>query len=209
MFSLDNIQQIQQTIALFIAYVPSVTILGFFEAWMATMAGDETAEEQGFLTLNPLKHVDLFGLIFIVLIKWGFGQRIPTNPANIKSPYRNLKYFAVVFSKPFMSFILIIATFISWIVFKNSISADPSSAMIAIEWIISAFLRLNVTYFVIYTILGIANILTEFLLPDVYSRSLSVNIIVSVVFPIALYIALQPYIYLGLEMATKNIINLF
>ena len=39
---------------------------GFIQAYFAKLMGDTTAEEDGFLTLNPLAHVDLVGLLTIL-----------------------------------------------------------------------------------------------------------------------------------------------
>ena len=39
---------------------------GFFQALLAKLMGDSTAEEDGFLTLNPIAHVDLVGLLTIL-----------------------------------------------------------------------------------------------------------------------------------------------
>ncbi len=55
--------------------------------------GDETAKLQGRLTLNPLKHLDLFGSIILPLILvlthspflFGWAKPVPYNPANLRN----------------------------------------------------------------------------------------------------------------------------
>ena len=39
---------------------------GFIQALFAKLMGDTTAEEDGFLSINPLAHVDLVGLLTIL-----------------------------------------------------------------------------------------------------------------------------------------------
>ena len=209
MFNLSSIQHIQQFIALFIAYVPTVTIIGFIEAWVITLFGDDTAEENGFLTLNPMRHIDILGLVFLFLINWGFGQRVPYNSVNIKSPYRNLKFVGIVFTRPIVSLLLaILAMFTLLFLTGGNITTvlnNTSSIKLALINATVAFLYLNTIYVVIYSILGLATILV----PDAYNRSLSVTLIVSVVFPMILFLALQPYIQPALNILLHSIINLF
>ena len=60
---------------------------------VALFFGDKTALYEGRLTLNPLKHIDWFGSvflpIFLVLIKAGFiigwAKPVPYNPYNLKN----------------------------------------------------------------------------------------------------------------------------
>ena len=54
---------------------------GFAQAFMAKRMGDSTAEEEGFLTLNPVAHIDVMGLLIILgvffLIAGFFSGSIP------------------------------------------------------------------------------------------------------------------------------------
>lgn len=46
---------------------------GFFQALIAKLMGDDTAQQDGFLTLNPLVHVDLFGILAMIGIFFVLG----------------------------------------------------------------------------------------------------------------------------------------
>jgi len=64
--------------------------LSFHEAahaWMANRMGDPTARNLGRMTLDPTKHIDLFGVISFLIIGFGWGKPVPTNPRN----YHNYK----------------------------------------------------------------------------------------------------------------------
>lgn len=213
MFNLDSIVQVQIFIALLISYVPTVTISGFIEAWAITLAGDDTPEEAGFLTLDPLRHIDPLGIFFLFLIKWGFGQRVPFNPANITGPWRALKLAAVAFIRPLVHIALILVSLLALTLFKtpdaSSLFVEASTVKAALYLIVATFLSLNLTFFAIYSILGLATLLVELLLPDMYNRSLSVNLVVYVVFPMILFMALQPYIQGFINILIRNAANLF
>ena len=54
----------------------------------ANAVGDPTARWMGRITLNPLKHLDLFGSIALLLVGFGWAKPVPINPRNFRS-YRS------------------------------------------------------------------------------------------------------------------------
>lgn len=52
----------------------------FAHAWMAKKLGDDTAEYQGRLTLNPLAHLDPIGGLCLLLTGFGWAKPVPVNP---------------------------------------------------------------------------------------------------------------------------------
>ncbi len=50
----------------------------------AKLLGDDTAERQGRITLNPFAHLDLFGTIGIVLFRIGWAKPVPVNTARCR-----------------------------------------------------------------------------------------------------------------------------
>ena len=54
-------------------------------ALSAHWLGDDTAKEQGRISLNPLRHLDLFGTIFMLLAGFGWAKPVPINPNNFKN----------------------------------------------------------------------------------------------------------------------------
>jgi Zn-dependent protease len=62
-----------------------VIALSFHEAahaWMANKMGDSTARNLGRMTLDPTKHIDIFGVISFLIIGFGWAKPVPTNPRN-------------------------------------------------------------------------------------------------------------------------------
>ncbi len=57
----------------------------FSHALVGTLLGDTTAKRMGRLTLNPMSHVDAFGLIALVTIGFGWGKPVPFNPYNLRN----------------------------------------------------------------------------------------------------------------------------
>ena len=54
--------------------------------WVAYKLGDPTARNLGRLTLNPLKHLDPIGFLFMLLFGIGWAKPVPINTRNFKNP---------------------------------------------------------------------------------------------------------------------------
>ncbi len=70
---------------LLIALVISLTFHEFGHAFVAKSYGDNTAERAGRLTLNPLAHIDVMGLLMVVLLGFGYAKPVPTDPRNFRT----------------------------------------------------------------------------------------------------------------------------
>jgi Zn-dependent protease len=73
--------------------IPAVLLAIIFHelahAFTADKLGDPTPRSYGRLTLNPLAHMDLFGLIAFLLIGFGWAKPVPVNPNYFKNPKRD------------------------------------------------------------------------------------------------------------------------
>lgn len=58
----------------------SLTVHEFSHGYVAKLLGDETAERQGRLSLNPLKHLDPIGTILLFVARFGWAKPVPINP---------------------------------------------------------------------------------------------------------------------------------
>ncbi|MGE0009467.1 MAG: hypothetical protein AB7F19_02910 [Candidatus Babeliales bacterium] len=83
--TLDVAQFLLSILLFLLVYMIAVTTSGAFKAWVAYLCGDDTAQEEGFVTLNPLMHIDPLGLFFFLILKFGWGRRIPIDSRNIGS----------------------------------------------------------------------------------------------------------------------------
>jgi hypothetical protein len=85
-------------LALFLAYVVVVTIAHFFKAWVALKLGDATPAEHGFLSWNPLDHIDPIGLPCFLIFGIGWGPAVPINGLNIHGKFRTARIVFAHFS---------------------------------------------------------------------------------------------------------------
>ena len=56
----------------------------FGHALVAKWCGDTTAERQGRLTLNPIAHLDVMGMLMVILVGFGYAKPVPTDPRNFR-----------------------------------------------------------------------------------------------------------------------------
>ena len=78
------INTILQVIAQFLAVVLVLCLHEFAHAFVAYKCGDSTAKLAGRMTLNPVKHFDLLGLLAFTFIGFGWANPVPINPNNFK-----------------------------------------------------------------------------------------------------------------------------
>jgi len=71
------------------AIVVGFTVHEFAHGIVAYWLGDDTAKNQGRLTLNPIKHIDPFGMLFILFAGFGWAKPVQFNPENLKNPDRD------------------------------------------------------------------------------------------------------------------------
>jgi Zn-dependent protease len=76
--------------ALLAALIMSLSFHEFGHAFAAKRFGDDTAERQGRLTLNPIAHIDPMGLLMVILIGFGYAKPVPTDPRNYNSFWAQL-----------------------------------------------------------------------------------------------------------------------
>ena len=81
MFSQNIMSLLTDLTVLFPAFLLVFTFRGFAKALVARLMGDDTAQKNGFLTLNPLVHVDLLGLVIVLFVLFFlgglFGETLP------------------------------------------------------------------------------------------------------------------------------------
>lgn len=80
------------------AVIPALICITLHElshGYVAYKLGDNTAKNLGRLTLNPVKHIDIFGLIMMVAFKFGWAKPVPVDMRNFKNPKRDMAVTAL------------------------------------------------------------------------------------------------------------------
>jgi len=72
-----------------------ITIHELSHGYAAYRLGDNTAKDMGRLTLNPIKHIDIVGLIMILVVGFGWAKPVPVNMQNFKHPKWHMAMTAI------------------------------------------------------------------------------------------------------------------
>ena len=73
-------------------------------AYAAYKMGDRTAFNLGRMTINPAKHLDLMGTIFMIAFGFGWAKPVPINPRNFDNPKKGMAITGI--AGPIANFIL-------------------------------------------------------------------------------------------------------
>jgi Zn-dependent protease len=83
-----------------IAAIPvlfAITLHEVAHGWVARSFGDRTAEAQGRLSLNPIRHIDPVGTVLVPAVLFflggflfGWARPVPVNPRYMRDPRRNM-----------------------------------------------------------------------------------------------------------------------
>ncbi len=83
-----------------IAAIPvlfAITLHEVAHGWVARYFGDRTAEAQGRLSLNPIRHIDPVGTLLVPAVTlllggfmFGWAKPVPVNPRNMRDSRRNM-----------------------------------------------------------------------------------------------------------------------
>ena len=72
-----------------------ITLHELSHGFVAYKLGDPTAKNAGRLTLNPIKHLDLIGLLMMVVVKVGWAKPVPVDMRYFKRPKQGMAITAL------------------------------------------------------------------------------------------------------------------
>ena len=78
------LEGIQDNITFLLALIPVIILHELAHAVVALKLGDTTAKEDGRITLNPLKHLDVIGTLMLLVAGIGWAKPVMVNRHNLK-----------------------------------------------------------------------------------------------------------------------------
>lgn len=72
-----------------------LTVHEFSHAFIASKCGDFTSKEQGRVSLNPLRHIDLMGFLMLLVAGFGWAKPVQFNEQNLRNPRIDVMKIAV------------------------------------------------------------------------------------------------------------------
>src|SRR5438270_2354505 len=98
----DSVRTVEEIALVAIPVIIAITLHEAAHGYVARHFGDDTAERAGRISLNPLRHVDLFGTVllpgFLLLshagFLFGYAKPVPVNFAALRHPKRDMIWVA-------------------------------------------------------------------------------------------------------------------
>ena len=88
MFSFFDLS-LPEILSRLIAVIVALSFHEWAHAFAAYKLGDPTARNLGRMTINPLAHIDIFGFLMMILVRFGWAKPVPINSRNFKNPRRD------------------------------------------------------------------------------------------------------------------------
>lgn len=230
--NLDFIRGLQIIIIAFLSYIITVTFTGWFESFVAKQMGDDTPEELGFLSLNPLDHFNVFGFAAVLwnlfyghLLPFGiipaWGRYIPLLPETMHGKNLKLRAFIEFIGRSMGNLIILIAvTCISaaYGLFNihtyesvKVMTTNPSS-FVASMWNLLLFIYYqNLMLFVFHFILGVFKYVMHFYVPRFQELSMQKIIMGCIILSLGIFIfqpVLTGFVYIIINLVQSLILKM-
>ena len=160
--------QIQNLMLIAPPILLALTFHEYAHAYVANRFGDDTAKQNGRLTLNPLRHLDPLGTIMIFLVHFGWAKPVPVNPYRLKNPKNDMLWISA--AGPLSNMLLALVSGILLRIFiATAETPEQTSFMAILTYVIFMSLQINLAL-AIFNILPIAPLdgskILSGLLPD-------------------------------------------
>jgi len=131
----------------FLSLVIAFSVHEFAHAYSAYLFGDHTAKNEGRVSLDPRRHLDVIGTILIFIVGFGWAKPVPVNRNNFKNP--RLMGIVVSVVGPLSNLLIaFIGVLITYLLFKSGTYDSSSGIMAAIRMFLNHLVTLNAVLFV-------------------------------------------------------------
>ena len=122
-----------------------ITLHELSHGFAAYLLGDPTAKNAGRLTLNPIKHLDILGLLMMVSVHVGWAKPVPINMRHFKHPKRDMAITAL--AGPLSNFVLTLVVLFAGRLFYEFGANTAATAYIILALMYIAVLSLGLGLF--------------------------------------------------------------
>jgi Zn-dependent protease len=117
---MEKLDAIWMYIVRTLMYLPGIivglTVHEYCHALVAHWCGDNTSKDQGRISLNPLKHIDPYGFIMLIIAGFGWAKPVHFNEQNLRNPKTDVMKIAIAgplsnaLTAMILSLVLVIST---------------------------------------------------------------------------------------------------
>jgi Zn-dependent protease len=122
-----DLPDIQRILKFLPGIILGLTVHEYSHALVAKMCGDNTSSEQGRVTLNPLKHIDTFGFIMLLVAGFGWAKPVQFNEANLRNPKSDV--LKIAFAGPLSNAVFAMVLSVLFSIYSSVMPVYQSSAL--------------------------------------------------------------------------------
>lgn len=131
---------IQQIVLLVVPVLFSITVHEVCHGYAAYRLGDPTAKLAGRLTLNPIKHIDIVGMLVLFITRMiGWAKPVPVDPRYFRNPRKDMMWVSL--AGPASNLVL---AFLFALVFKVVGGLLTASYLYPLAYMIQITIMINV-----------------------------------------------------------------
>lgn len=98
-----------------LVFIISLTIHEYSHGLMSYIQGDPTAKNYGRLTFNPFAHIDLFGIVSLFIVHFGWAKPVPIDPRYYKNERRGIIFTSL--AGPVSNLLLALLSVVAFVIF--------------------------------------------------------------------------------------------
>jgi len=122
-----DLPDIQRILKFLPGIILGLTVHEFSHALVARMCGDNTSSDQGRVTLNPLKHIDTFGFIMLLVAGFGWAKPVQFNEGNLRNPKTDV--IKIALAGPLSNAVIAMILSVIFSAYSSLISSYHSNAL--------------------------------------------------------------------------------
>lgn len=156
--------------------MPCIVFHEMAHGFAAYRLGDTTAKDRGRLSLNPLKHIDILGLIMMVTLGFGWAKPVPIDMRRFKNPKGGMALCAL--AGPAANFVLALV-----VLGISSVLVRTSFITTTVGWyvfMILVFMAIRSTFLGLFNLIPIppldgSKVVFSFLPDDMYLKLMRIE----------------------------------
>ena len=135
-----DISFLVSTLQRLFAVVLCLTVHEIAHGFAAYLLGDRTAKQEGRLSLNPLRHVDLVGLALLFTAGFGWAKPVPVDSRYFRDPKRGMAVTAL--AGPVSNFLLaVLLLLICKVIYLHT---NPSDVLVTVFYTLLYAVQLSI-----------------------------------------------------------------
>src|SRR5450759_3297287 len=141
-----DLLDIQRILKFLPGIILGLTVHEYSHALVAKLCGDMTSNDQGRVTLNPLKHIDPLGFIMLIVVGFGWAKPVQFNEQNLRNPKTDV--IKIALAGPLSNAVIAMILSIAFSLLSSALPAYPTPVMRVVFEVFRSAIYINWALFI-------------------------------------------------------------